>query len=82
MDLVADFDSMALSFIPQKCALFQLGMLVSILLAHKNGMVTSGILHITWIFFVVCGFPDYFTWWRQVDHFEVYYLFHQCSHFL
>ncbi|VDM43949.1 unnamed protein product [Toxocara canis] len=38
------------------------GMSVCILLAKNYGMVTSGILHLTWVIFLVCGAPEFYAW--------------------
>uniref|UniRef100_A0A915PLM9 Uncharacterized protein n=1 Tax=Setaria digitata TaxID=48799 RepID=A0A915PLM9_9BILA len=54
-------------------ALTMLGIFCCILMGRKNGMVTSGILHITWILFAVCGCPEYLFSWKKVSSFGVFF---------
>ncbi|MCP9261935.1 ABC transporter transmembrane region family protein [Dirofilaria immitis] len=55
-----------------------LGVLCCILMARRNGMVTSGILHITLILFLFCGFPEYFFKWQEIGNFR-WIFFSQCQ---
>ncbi|KAL3994563.1 ABC transporter transmembrane region family protein [Acanthocheilonema viteae] len=54
---------------PTIIALTLLGLFCCILMARKNGMITSGIIHITMIFFTLCDFPKYFFGWQQISNF-------------
>ncbi|VDO27601.1 unnamed protein product [Onchocerca flexuosa] len=52
-------------------ALTMSGLFCCISMARKNGMVTSGILHITFILFTLCEFPKYFFGWQEIGNFAV-----------
>uniref|UniRef100_A0AAF5PXL7 ABC transporter n=2 Tax=Wuchereria bancrofti TaxID=6293 RepID=A0AAF5PXL7_WUCBA len=41
-----------------------------VLTARKNGMITSGIIHITLILFVLCDFPEYLFGWQEISSFR------------
>uniref|UniRef100_A0A9J2PWS0 Uncharacterized protein n=1 Tax=Ascaris lumbricoides TaxID=6252 RepID=A0A9J2PWS0_ASCLU len=51
------------------------GISACILLAKRHGMVTSGILHLTWIVFLICGAPEFYACLQRVTTPEVIYLF-------
>uniref|UniRef100_A0A8R1XNR3 ABC-type glutathione-S-conjugate transporter n=1 Tax=Onchocerca volvulus TaxID=6282 RepID=A0A8R1XNR3_ONCVO len=51
-------------------ALTMSGLFCCISMARKNGMVTSGILHITFILLTLCEFPKCFFEWQKISSFE------------
>ncbi|VDK67605.1 unnamed protein product [Litomosoides sigmodontis] len=54
---------------PTLTATATMGLFCCILTAQKNGMVTSGIMHITMILFTLCGFPEYLLGWQKIGNF-------------
>ncbi|VDN01856.1 unnamed protein product [Thelazia callipaeda] len=48
-----------------KISTYQFSSIGCMLIARKNGLVTSGILHITWIMFAICDFPEFFFSWQR-----------------
>ncbi|CAG9537242.1 unnamed protein product [Cercopithifilaria johnstoni] len=52
-------------------ALTTLGLFCCILMARKNGMITSGVIHITMALFTLCGFPEYFFEWQEIGNFRL-----------
>ncbi|VDN89059.1 unnamed protein product [Brugia pahangi] len=54
---------------PAITTITMLGLFCCVLTARKNGMITSGIIHITLILFVLCDFPEYFFEWQEISGF-------------